>query len=97
LNLHDALTKLRVKSGGLPGYQDTGNWTLRLGYDNEHSQFTLTLRYRPSSKEKTIGLKREYVETKGKSNWLKDNTWRLSPLGIETMTSQIEPVIASHV
>ena len=92
--VRNALSKLRVKSGGMPGFQDIGDWSLRFGYSNEESQFVLTLRHRPTAREKTVGLKREYVETRGRSNWLKDNTWRLSPLGVDTMAAQIEPIIA---
>ena len=92
--VRNALSKIRVKSGLMPGFQDIGDWSLRFGYSRDESQFILTLRHKPTFRERTVVLKQEYVETRGRSMWRADNTWRLTPLGVDTMAAQIEPILA---
>lgn len=80
--LRNVLEKLRVKSGlrGESAHLD-GPWRVGFFYDRNESSFTLTLYY--NTRSKTILLNRNDVETRGRSNWLADNTWRLSKSGLE--------------
>jgi hypothetical protein len=64
----------------------------------ESSVFTLTLTFKGVSpwKSRTIQLARTDVETRGKSPWLRDNTWRLTQDAIVKFSEQIDKAIRSY-
>lgn len=53
------------------------------------STFVVVLRNKVNLKETKSIVLREDVETRGKSCWFNDNTWRLSPGGIEKFADQL--------
>lgn len=86
--IQDTLAKLRVKSG-LRGERRRldKNWEIGMWYDRENSSFILELVYKYKSKK--VELSSDMIETRGKSQWMTDNTWRLSKLAIDRHTDGI--------
>ena len=90
------LAKLRVK----PGLRWTGThpiagpWGISFEYDREQRQFFCTLSR--DARSSTMYLQASDVETRGKSLWLTDNTWRLSPVGLDKVESSILAVAAKE-
>jgi hypothetical protein len=81
-SLEDVLRSLRVKPGLMctgthPIEGPVGSWKVAFGYDRQPpGAFTLTLYF--GEKSKTISLPKDDVETRGRSDWMTDNTWRLT-------------------
>lgn len=92
-DVRDALTRVRWSVKTAPYISMGERWAVRLGHADK--VFTLTLTYKGVSpwKQRTVQLSKEDVETRGKSNWMMDNTWRMSPSGVEKFAPQIEKAI----
>ena len=90
------LAKLRVRSG-LRGEIRDLDATWRIGLQHGRPSvagFLATLHHNPSGRHSTMALTSADVETRGRSQWITDNTWRLSPAGIERVAASIEKVMA---
>ena len=79
--LSNVLKKLRVKSG-LVGESKSlfGPWRVGFFYSKEEPAFVFDLYY--NDRKKSIRLLPDDVETRGKSNWRTNNTYRLTPSGV---------------
>jgi hypothetical protein len=87
------LESLRVKSGLIGSGRKSlgGPWAISFQFDRQNNSFTLTLYY--GARSTTMGLTREDVETRGRSQWMTDNTWRLSPRGVQKAAESIRGAI----
>lgn len=88
--------KLRVKSG-LQGESRAFDkkdllWRIGFFYDRDRKVFIAVLYRGP--KQSTMGLKQEHVETRGKSQWMTGNTWRLTPAGVKAVVDSVMTVLA---
>lgn len=88
----DVLAKLRIRSGlasnpprDLP--IEGGAWRIGFVYDREHEAFVADLYL--GTRRSRMRLERSDVETRGRSHWMTDNTWRLSYAGIVKVTASI--------
>ena len=68
-----------------------GPWRVSFHYDRVNSTFAFTLYY--GAREKTMELTKEDVETRGKSMWMANNNWRLSPAGLLKVSAAAKGVI----
>lgn len=88
--------KLRVRSGlrGEVRVLDQKNplWRIGFYYDHDREGFTAVLYRGPRSSTMTLG--KEHVETRGRSMWQADNTWRLTPAGVKAVVDSIMAVMA---
>lgn len=64
--------------------RDMGAWALRL---------TSTLTPDGSRKYVFREVPQAHMETRGRSQWLRDNTWRLSPAGVEFWANNLYALI----
>jgi len=88
------LRSLRVKSGLTSTSASLGGkWSIRFGYNRDHSQFTTTLTHFGASKSMTVGLLPEDVETRSKGQWMTSNTYRLTEPAIERLAEQLVPAM----
>jgi hypothetical protein len=94
--IRDVLAKLRVRSG-LRGEIRDLDAAWRIGFWHGRPRvdgFLVTLYYLPNGRKSTMPLTSADVETRGRSHWITDNTWRLTPAGIERVAASIEKVTA---
>lgn len=87
------LRKLRIKPGlrGDLGRKIDDRWAISFEYDRQGDDFTLTLRGGP--KTQTVTVQRTLVETRTRSQWMTDATWRLTEEGIALYAQQIAKVL----
>jgi len=83
------LESLRVKRGLIgSGRKDLGGpWAISFQFDRQNNSFTLTLYY--GARSQTMGLTREDVESRGRSQWMTD----LSPQGLQKAAESIRSAI----
>jgi hypothetical protein len=93
-DLEEKFANLRVKPGLRDGATQKlgGGWEATLGYSRAESLFVVWLR-RPDGKIGTMRLPDEDVETRGRSQWKTDNTWRLSSRGLEHVLPFVRQVM----
>ena len=85
-----AVTGLRIKAGlrsNDPKKLPVPGWSIGFGYSRDHKVFTATCYV--DRRSSTMGLTKEDVETRSKSMWMTDNTWRLSAQGIAKVSAAI--------
>lgn len=89
------VAKLRVKPGlvgdRLPLDKKDLLWKIGFYYDRTEKGFVAKL-WR-GERSSTMTLDRKYVETKGKSHWLADNTWRMTSEGVQRVVDSIMSVM----
>jgi hypothetical protein len=93
--LKESLSKVRWSTGkvrrvSVPGVQVKGE-DLSLTLDYGSDGFVLIAAF--GGKRSVVKLDKSDYETRGKSMWLKDNTWRLSSEGIERWSADLEKAI----
>ncbi len=81
------LAALRIKAGLMPSaVAQLGAFSVQLAYSRDHSTFTASVwRTGERASTQTMGLQPPYLETRGRSNWMTGNTWRLSEPGLEKL------------
>lgn len=91
-SIADVLAKLRIRPGlasnpprDLP--IEGGAWRIGFVYDREQEVFVADLYL--GARRSRMRLERADVETRGRSSWMADNTWRLSQQGIAKVTGSI--------
>ena len=97
MSVRDILEKLRWSVNKADSFLLTPDLRIRMLHDthNEHgspSGLFLLLTFRGRDQVRVLG--KEHIETRGKSQWFRDNTWRLSPAGIEFFAPGLEGVVA---
>lgn len=95
----DVLTALRWSVDKAKSLDLAPGVTLRMIEMRESPSFLALQLYRSgegSIESRTMirALAKAHVETRGKSMWFRDNTWRLSPAGVEFFTPGIDAVLA---
>ncbi len=85
------LAALRIKSGLMPSaVAQLGAFSVQLAYSRDHSTFTASVwRTGERASIQTMGLQPLHLETRGRSNWMIGNTWRLSAAGLDTVISAL--------
>lgn len=93
IDVAGALAALRwnVKTWGVPKPIAPGVEVLLR--ESKESAAHLAIVLRINGREITKQLAKEHAETKGKSPWFRDNTWRLSPSGIDFFTPGLVVVL----
>ncbi len=91
-SIADVLGKLRIRSGLASNPPRElpiagGLWRIGFVYDREHEAFTVDLYL--GTRRSRMRLERSDVETRGRSSWMTDNTWRLSPEGVAKVAGSI--------
>jgi hypothetical protein len=87
-----ALVRVRVKAGLIGQEQRAGPFKLGLRYDRDESAFLASCRLTVNGKEGRMRLEVSDVETRGRSMWLADNTWRLTSAGIERVLASLRDI-----
>jgi hypothetical protein len=85
------LAALRIKAGLMPStVAQLGPFSVQLAYSREHSTFTASVwRTGERASNQTMGLQPPHLETRGRSNWMTGNTWRLSTAGLDILISAL--------
>jgi len=88
----EAVAKLRVK----PGLQGTSqridkDWSIFFGYVRDEKFFYLDLHY--GFRKTRMQLAPEDVETRTRSTWMTDATYRLSAVGLVKAESEVRRII----
>lgn len=95
LTPRDALAKLKVSPGGHGGSERLASDVTVSMFEAERGSehpYVLVLRY--GGRQQTVALRTEDVVTKGRSQWRRDNVWRLRPETIARFEPQITAVLA---
>jgi hypothetical protein len=85
------LAALRIKAGLMPStVAQLGAFSVQLAYSRDHSTFTASVwRTGERASTQTMGLQPPHLETRGRSNWMTGNTWRLSTAGLDILISAL--------
>ena len=86
-----ALAKLRVKSGLIGTTQKVGDYYFAFAYSREHKAFTMGVSTR-NDRGQVMGLEKGDTETKGRSQWMTDNNFRLTPAGIDKVVKSLQNI-----
>lgn len=87
------LESLRTKPNASMASKPLGGpWSVSFWYSPEHKQFVMGLRR--GGRENLMALTQDDVETRGKSSWIADNTYRLSAAGVSKVLASIMKVTA---
>jgi hypothetical protein len=88
------LAKLRVRSGLRGEVRDLdATWRIGLWHGSPSAAgFLATLYHNPSGRQSTMALTSADVETRGRSQWMANNTWRLTAEGIDRVAASIANV-----
>ncbi len=99
-NIEEVLRSLKIKAGLVGESRDLGgDWHIGIFYDPIAKSFVATLSFhgRATSMRLASPMDRNEaadISTKGKSPWMTDNTWRLTPKGIAKVRSSALAVMA---
>lgn len=93
-SVKESLRSLRwsVKTRGTPIVLAPGIEVRLVESDDSPSRLAITLQVH--GKTPVRQLPNDYVETRGKSQWFRDNVWRLSESGVEAFAPGIEDILS---
>ena len=91
------LCGLRVKSGLIGTSKPlVGQYQIRFGYDRGSGQFFLTLVHYGKNKEKSVYLLPEDVESRSRSQWMTEKTFRMTEPAIERFAEDLVSAIQKY-
>lgn len=88
------LEKLRVKPGLIGQSKLCGDLRLGFWFDRDAKCFAASVEKSTGGDRQSMGLTEKDRETRSRSVWATNNTWRLTPAGVEKILASLESIEA---